>query len=110
MLAVLLKKPFIPKRVLIVSKTTRLQYELRRFELNLKKKNLENSTRKNGQDLDRKNGHDLHIKNGLVVDPTALHDTLFIKSLKNRGTDYLEITKKHELQANYIDAIIRELE
>lgn len=67
---------FAPKRVLIVSKTTRLQYELHRARLEI----------------------------------SQAHDPSFLYRLKCRGTNFLELKRKHEMQTSYIDAIVRELE
>uniref|UniRef100_A0AC34QHJ9 NAD(+) kinase n=1 Tax=Panagrolaimus sp. JU765 TaxID=591449 RepID=A0AC34QHJ9_9BILA len=66
---------FAPKKVLIVSKTTRLQYELHRAKLDI----------------------------------SHVHDPSFISRLRRRGTDFLELKRKHEMQTSYIDAIVREL-
>ena len=61
--------------MLIVSKTTRLQYELHKARLDISK----------------------------------AHEPLFLHRLKCRGTNFLELKRKHELQTSYIDAIVREL-
>jgi len=67
---------FAPKRVVVLSKTTRLQYEY------------------------------LKVKKRISDD---FNDETFLKHLKKRNIDFIEMKKKHDQQVSYINAIVNEL-
>ncbi|KAE9548149.1 hypothetical protein FO519_008637 [Halicephalobus sp. NKZ332] len=66
---------FNPKRILILSKTTRLEYELHKARFDI----------------------------------SEAHDPVFLNRLESRGTNLLELKRKHDMQTSCTDAIIREL-